>query len=144
MNLIEKSLKIALSAHQGEQDKAGRPYILHPLRVMLKMTNDFERSAALLHDVLEHSKFTPAKLTQEGIPRQVIDAVLCLTDEKTAPYDQYIDRLSKNKIARRVKIADLEDNLDILRLNEITDDHIQYLNKYHRAWHKLNALEHGL
>ena len=67
MKLIKTSLQIALRAYAGKTDKAGREYILHPLRVMAKMNTDLERSAALLHDVIEDSDITPEELLAEGM-----------------------------------------------------------------------------
>ena len=72
MNIIEESLEIALKAHLGQKDKAGRAYILHPLRLMVKMETVEEMAAALLHDVLEDSKFTAEDLLKEGIPPKVV------------------------------------------------------------------------
>lgn len=138
MNLVEKSLKIALIAHEGQRDKAGLPYILHPLRLMQKMHNELEMSSALLHDVLEDSHFTPEKLREEGIPEDVIDVLLYLTKKRNETYEEFIERASNNEIAVKVKKADLEDNINILRLKEVKDKDIERLKKYHVAWNKLN------
>lgn len=140
MNLVEKSLKIALIAHEGQKDKAGSPYILHPLRLMQKMHNELEMAVALLHDVLEDSHVTPEKLKKEGIPEEVIDVLLCLTKKTNETYEEFIERASKNEIAVKVKKADLEDNINILRLKEVKDKDIQRLKKYHIAWNKLNNI----
>jgi len=82
MNIIEKSLEIALKAHFGQKDKAGKTYILHPLRLMSKMKTEEEMSVALLHDVIEDSNFTENDLLQSGIPSSIVNAVLCLTKKE--------------------------------------------------------------
>jgi (p)ppGpp synthase/HD superfamily hydrolase len=79
MKLIETSLQIALQAYAGKTDKAGREYILHPLRVMAKMKTDLEMSAALLHDVIEDSDITAEQLLAESIPAEVVEAVRYLS-----------------------------------------------------------------
>ena len=120
MNLIEIALEIALEAHKGQVDKAGECYILHPLRLMSKMNNDFERAVALLHDVIEDSFYSPEKLQERGIPSEVIEAVLCLTKKNSESYEEFIIRAKTNKLARAVKKVDLEDNINILRLKEVS------------------------
>ncbi|MDD1606636.1 MAG: GTP pyrophosphokinase, partial [Methylococcaceae bacterium] len=121
MTLIEKSLAIALRAHAGAVDKAGRAYILHPLRLMAKMTIDSEMSVALLHDVLEDSDITASELLAEGIPSIVVEAVLCLTKQADENYSDFVLRAKQNALARKVKIADIEDNINVLRLSNLTD-----------------------
>lgn len=140
MNLIEQSLKIALKAHAGQKDKAGSPYVLHPIRMMLKMDSEIGMSAALLHDVLEDSSLKAEDLRKEGIPPEVVEAVLCLTRQENEPYEDFIERAAKNPIARKVKKADLEDNIDLLRLREIRDRDVERLKKYHIAWNRMNSL----
>jgi (p)ppGpp synthase/HD superfamily hydrolase len=137
MNLIEKSLQIALRAYAGKTDKAEREYILHPLRVMAKMTTDLERSAALLHDVLEDSNITAEELLAEGIPAEVVEAVQCLTKKEGEEYQDFVARAKQNKIAARVKIADIEDNIDVLRLAALDDYDLARIRKYHTAWRLL-------
>lgn len=140
MNLIEHSLKIALKAHAGQKDKAGWPYVLHPIRMMLKMDSEIDMSAALLHDVLEDSSLTAEDLRKEGIPSEVVEAVLSLTRQENEPYEDFIERAAKNRIARKVKKADLEDNIDLLRLREIKDRDVERLKKYHIAWNRIKSV----
>lgn len=136
-NLIEKSLEIALSAHSGRTDKAGRPYILHPMRVMQKMTGEEAMAAALLHDVIEDSSLTAEDLTRAGITPAVVDAVVCLTRRSIESYRQFIERVRENRLARVVKIADLEDNIDVLRLEKLGPKDLARVARYHKAWHRL-------
>lgn len=132
-NLIEKSLHIALQAHAGQVDKAAQPYILHPLRVMAKMDTNEEMSVALLHDVIEDSGFSAESLLEAGIPKDIVDAVQCLTKVYGEDYDQFIQRVLANSLAVKVKMADIEDNLDVLRLNTLGDGDLERARKYHSA-----------
>jgi (p)ppGpp synthase/HD superfamily hydrolase len=140
MALIEKSLAFALRAHTGVTDKAGRAYILHPLRIMAKMTTDSEMSAALLHDVIEDSDITAADLLSDGIPGEVVDAVLCLTKREGENYQDFVVRAKQNPIARKVKIADIEDNINVLRITNLTEKDLARIAKYHAAWKFLNDM----
>ena len=141
MDIIETSLQIALNAYKGQKDKAGETYILHPLRIMAKMNSLEEKATALLHDVIEDSDYTSEDLINEGIPSTVVDAVLALTKNDGEDYDQFIDRVLKNKLAAKVKIADIEDNINLLRLGSISDADLQRVTKYHRSWHKLQICD---
>ena len=137
MHLIETSLQIALRAYAGKTDKAGREYILHPLRVMAKMKTDLERSAALLHDVIEDSDITAEQLLAEGIPAQVVEAVRHLSKNEDEDYMDFVRRAKQNPLASKVKIADIEDNIDILRLSALDEHDLARIRKYHSAWHLL-------
>jgi (p)ppGpp synthase/HD superfamily hydrolase len=142
MTLIETALEIALSAYRGKLDKAGKPYILHPLRLMAKMNTDEEMAVALLHDVIEDSDLTADDLAAAGISKPVIMAVECLTHRETESYEDFIERLSPNAMARRVKLADLEDNINVLRLDALGASDLKRVEKYHKAWKKLSAIQH--
>jgi (p)ppGpp synthase/HD superfamily hydrolase len=137
MRLIETSLQIALRAYAGKVDKAGREYILHPLRVMAKMKTELEMSAALLHDVLEDSEITAEELLAEGIPAEVVEAVQHLTKKEEEDYMDFVARAGKNKLAAAVKLADIEDNIDVLRLSALDQADLARVQKYHSAWHFL-------
>ena len=140
MNLIEKSLSIALDAHAGQTDKTGRPYILHPLRIMAKMDADEEMAVALLHDTIEDSDHTAESLLNAGMPSDIVDAVECLTKVYGEDYEQFIERVMKNELAVKVKKADIEDNLNVLRLNKLIDDDLKRVRKYHEAWKRLDEV----
>ena len=137
MQLIEKSLQIALRAYAGKTDKAGREYILHPLRVMAKMKTDLEMSAALLHDVIEDSDITAGQLLAEGIPAEVVEAVQSLSKKEGEEYMDFVARAKQNPLAAKVKVADIEDNIDILRLTALDEYDLARIRKYHSAWHLL-------
>lgn len=138
MDLIEKSLKIALDAYTGKKDKAGKTYILHPLRIMQKMESEELKAVAILHDVIEDSDYTADDLRAEGIPGEVVEAVVSLTRNEGESYSDFIDRASRNALARDVKLADIEDNMDILRLEEIREKDLERLKKYHKAYRALD------
>jgi (p)ppGpp synthase/HD superfamily hydrolase len=139
MATLEKAILIAVEAHQGQTDKAGEPYILHPLRVMLRMSSETERIAGVLHDIVEDSGWTTADLRKEGFSEGVLEAVECLTRREKEDYEVFIGRVQLNPAARKVKIADLEDNMDIMRIREPTGKDWERMKKYHRAWQRLKG-----
>jgi (p)ppGpp synthase/HD superfamily hydrolase len=139
MSLLEKAIAIAVDAHRGQVDKAGQPYILHPLRMMLRLDNEAERIVAVLHDVLEDAKVTAADLRREGFSDEILDALAHVTKRKGENYQEFVARAAKNPIARRVKLADLEDNMDVRRLKRVTERDRKRLSKYLRAWRSLKS-----
>lgn len=133
MNL-DQAILIATKAHQNQVDKAGKPYILHPIRVMIKMKDTISQIVAVLHDVLEDCPdYDEGSLRQEGFSSEIIEALSVLNRDNYPDYQTYICNVAKNPIARIVKIADLEDNINILRLNTITDKDFGRIKKYHWA-----------
>jgi len=143
MTLLEKAIEIALHAHAGQKGKDGSPYILHPLRIMTRMSTDEERMAAVLHDVVEDSDVTLEDLRNAGFPEGVLTAVKLLTHEEGVTYEDYVERLKTHPMARRIKLADLEDNSDIRRLSGIEERDLERLRKYHRAWQILRPSADG-
>lgn len=131
--MIEKALKTALSAHKGQLDKADQPYILHPLRLMMRMSTETEMIVAILHDVLEDSALMPRDLRLKGFSEEVVEAVVLLTRNRNMDYMSFIAELKHNPIARKVKMADLEDNMNLLRLPFIREPDIRRVQKYHQA-----------
>ncbi len=113
---VMRALRIALQAHEGQVDKAGRSYIFHPLKVAESQQTEEATIAALLHDVVEDSSFTLDTLTAAGFSAAVIEAVKLLTHAPDVSYEDYVEAISHNDIARVVKIADLTHNLDDSRL----------------------------
>ena len=138
MNL-QRAIEIALEAHKGALDKGGNPYMLHPLRLMLQMDSEEEMIVAILHDVVEDSeKWSFDKLHKEGFSKKIINSLRSVTKEnENEDYEKFIDRSVKDKIGRKVKIADISDNLDISRLKEVTDKDILRINKYKKSLEKL-------
>ncbi|MEX0684477.1 MAG: hypothetical protein WD267_05660 [Balneolales bacterium] len=106
MGSLEHAITIATKAHAGQIDKAGAPYILQPLRVMLIFTQRDEQITAVLHDVVEDSDWTLDGLRKEGFSEQVIVAVDALTRQPIESYEDFLERASDNAIAKKVKLAD--------------------------------------
>lgn len=132
-DLLECAIGIAVSAHSGQKDKAGLPYILHPLRVMMAVESCEAKIAAVLHDVIEDSSITLSDLATHGFPAFILDAIDCLTHARDECYIDYVARVKINSIASIVKLADLRDNSDIFRLSELNSWDIKRLQKYHKA-----------
>jgi len=130
---LERAIGIACEAHVGQVDKAGEPYILHPLRLMVRMTTEAERITAVLHDVVEDSSFTLEDLIAEGFAHEIVHAVDALSKREGEDYMQFVRRASEDPIARRVKRADLEDNLDLTRIRDLTDHDLERARRYHLA-----------
>ena len=132
--LLEKALVIAIKAHFGQKDRAGQPYILHVIRVMEKCESLDEKIVATLHDLIEDTDWTSDQLLQEGFPQYIVDAVVCLTKGDNEPYDDYINRVKPNPLAVRVKLSDLKDNSNPLRLHTINEQDIERYNRYLKAY----------
>ena len=130
--------RIAVKAHKGQKDKSGEDYVFHPIRVAEKCKSINAKVVALLHDTIDDTDVTVEYLRNEGFPEEIISAVLSVTKQEGESYEDFVHRASENPIGREVKIADLEDNMDILRLKEITDEDVARLRKYLKAWHYLN------
>jgi len=154
MNL-EKAIKIAVEAHTGQVDKGGNPYILHPLRVMLSLNSEDERIVGVLHDVVEDCEgWSWERLKDQGCSDEIIEALQSVSktpeeekqfkkmddpNEKLDHYLEFIKRAKFNKIGRNVKAADIKDNLDISRIDDITESDINRLNRYKAALKLLGA-----
>lgn len=115
---IETALSIAISAHHGQKDKCGDPYILHPLHVMDCVDTEDEKVVAVLHDVVEDTAISLDWLIGKGLNVVQAEALQLLTHEKGVPYKEYIKALSLNKIAKQVKIADLSHNTNPIRVDK--------------------------
>ena len=133
MNL-ERAIQIAVEAHAGATDRGGKAYILHPISVMMRCETDEEKIVAILHDVVEDTDWTFDALRQEGFSETIIEALKTVTKHsEDEDYDEFIQRSLKNEIGRKVKIADLRENLDVTRIGELTDKDLERINKYKRA-----------
>jgi (p)ppGpp synthase/HD superfamily hydrolase len=141
MPTIEDAILLAVGAHRGQVDKAGAPYILHPLRVMNRVEGDLARMAAVLHDVVEDSDTTLDDLRQMGYSERLVHVVDCLTRRDDEPYQNLIERAKSDPVARRVKLADLEDNMDIRRVKALTEKDLARLQRYRAAWDYLHSDE---
>ena len=138
--LLEKALRIAVEAHAGQVDKAGKPYIFHPMRVCCRCFTDEEKVVALLHDTIEDTDITAEYLLSEGFPRSIVDAVLSVSRNEDESYEDFVKRTRLHPLGKAVKLHDLEDNMDISRLEQVTDKDLARLNKYIKAYRYLKEL----
>ena len=109
---LDHAIQIAADAHQGQVDKLGRPYFEHCQRVAASMVDEESRAVAYLHDVVEKGRnWTLDRLKEEGFAPPIIVAVDALTRRPLEEDEALVRRAAANPLARRVKQADLEDNL---------------------------------
>ena len=135
--LKDKAVRIAIEAHAGQTDKGGMPYIGHVMRVMESGQTEDEKIVGVLHDLVEDTDWTFDELEQE-FPKHIVDALRCLTKTSDGEsYDDFIRRIQTNTLAINVKINDIADNMDVRRLETLTDDDIVRLKKYHQAYRSL-------
>ena len=135
--LLNKAIRLASDSHANQVDKNGAPYFGHVSRVMNMGATLDEKICGVLHDVVEYTDWTFVKLEAEGFPNHIIDALKCVTKiNDDEPYDHFIERVMGNKLAVRVKINDLSDNLDVKRYNILGEKELKRLNKYLK-WYKV-------
>ena len=137
---LGRAIELAKQHHKGQTDRTGKPYIEHPLRVMNQMKSEEEKIVAVLHDIVEDTDISLNDLRNEGFSEEVVSAVECLTKQDGENYDSYIERISFNPLAVKIKLADLEDNRDLTRLPQVTDKDLERLEKYDKALEKLTRL----
>ena len=140
ISMLEKAIQLATHAHSNQIDKAGSPYILHPLRLMMKMESENEKIVAVLHDIVEDTPVTLEQLAREGFDTEILNAVDRVTNRPEESYDDFIIRAASNPIGYKVKMADLNDNLDISRIPNPTQKDFQRLSKYRKAIRTLETL----
>ncbi len=136
--MLGTAIAIAATIHETQTDKGGNAYILHPIRIMMRLRTDDEElmSIAILHDVVEDSKgvVTLEFLKEKGFSDRVVTALTLLTHDKDVPYDQYIRRIATNRDATLVKLGDLKDNSDLSRLKGVRAKDFERHEKYIRAY----------
>ncbi len=132
---LAKAISIATAAHEGQFDKGGKPYILHPLHLMTQLMFDTQLAIiAVLHDVVEDSSYSFDELVVDGFSDRALAALILLTHDENEDYlRDYIPKICTNYDAIRVKRKDLEHNSDITRLKELGDKDLERLKKYHTA-----------
>ena len=130
MGTIEKAIELAAREHAGDTDKAGEPYVFHPLRLMFSVSKPFEKMAAVLHDVVEDTQISLVDLNSMGFPQEVIDAVEALTKRDGEGRMEAAKRAAENKIALVVKLADVTDNMDLNRIDDPTEKDFDRLKEY--------------
>ena len=161
MNL-QRAIEIAVEAHTGQVDKAGNLYVLHPLRVMMSLDTEDEKIVGVLHDVVEDCLFkgwTWDRLRSEGFSEKIIDALQSVSktpeeevefsrlketgseDAVRQHYFAFVRRAAANEIGRKVKAADIKDNLDIWRIKTLSNEDMIRLRRYEEALNILGNSE---
>lgn len=141
--MLSEAIEIARKEFEHKTDKAGKPYANHLWRVKEKVQEEYLYSnyeletVAVLHDLLEDCPEWNEERLSCLFPKSVVDSVICLTHKKNEPYSDYIDRVLTNDMVKMVKKADLEDNMDITRLPNLTEKDFKRLKKYHSAYKKI-------
>jgi len=134
--MLDQAIEIAIKAHKGQKDKGGKPYILHPLRIAMRLRTEDEElmCIAILHDTIEDSDLKLEDLVAAGFSNRVVRAVDCLTKIEGEPYETFIKRCGMNEDARKVKLEDLRDNSDITRLKGLSRIDFDRMEKYQKAY----------
>jgi (p)ppGpp synthase/HD superfamily hydrolase len=132
MSTLEKAIEIAARAHTGQVQKNGLPYILHPLRIMFQVDLLEDKMVAVLHDVVEDTDVTLDDLRQAGFSEEVVEGVRLMTRVDGQDYGEYIEAIKANPIARNVKLADMRNNIDLLRIPELNNNDLKRSRKYHK------------
>jgi (p)ppGpp synthase/HD superfamily hydrolase len=128
---LAHAIDIAKEAHRDQLDKAGEPYILHPMRVVKNMGSEDEKIVAILHDVVEKNPtWTLSRLADEGFSEKVIEGADAMTRRAGESYEDFVRCAGTNPIARAVKLADLQDNLYMAQIAGLDKEHTE---KYRRA-----------
>ena len=156
MSTLQRAISVAVEAHEGQVDKGGNPYILHPMRVMMSLRTVEEMIVGVLHDVVEDCSdrgFGWERLEEEGFSPVVLDALKSVTktpeeeshfktlsgEDRITAYLRFVDRAKSNPIGRRVKRADIYDNLNVTRIDKLTEKDLARLNQYKVALQHLDA-----
>jgi len=133
MATLEKALEIAAKAHAGQVDKGGQPYILHPIRVMLRVSSIPAKITAILHDVVEDSDITIADLRQEGFAESILEAIEALTKRQGEDRLSAARRAAQNSLACEVKLADTAENMDLSRIPHPTAQDYARMQEYEQV-----------
>ena len=133
MATLEQAISLAAKQHEGQVDKANAPYILHPLRVMLNVPTIQHKIVAVLHDILEDTETTIEDLYQFGFQEHIIDAIVALTKKQGETRLEAAQRARQNPIARVVKLADINDNMDLSRIQSPTVKDFERLKEYQQV-----------
>jgi (p)ppGpp synthase/HD superfamily hydrolase len=141
VSTLERAIAIAAEAHTQQTDKAGAPYILHPLRVMLNVTGNDAQIVAVLHDVVEDCEgWTFERLRDEGFSEDVLRGLASVTKQDGETYDAFVKRAAGNPLGRAVKIADMRDNCDLSRISHPSEVDRARIAKYQQALSSLGEL----
>lgn len=141
LRMIEDAIELATRLHKGQTDKYHLPYIMHVFGVAARCRTIEEKIVAFLHDTVEDGHITFDELRERGYTERVLAAVDCLTRRRGESYGDFVDRIAPNSLARAVKLADLEDNMDVRRSNRsMKPKDVERFEKYRLAWQKLAVL----
>jgi len=140
--MLSKAIQIAVNAHQGQYDKGGTAYILHPLKVMhyLKSDDSELQCIAVLHDVIEDTHVTFLDLEKQNMSQRVINGVRCITKQRGETFEEYKAKVLSNKDSSKVKLCDLRHNSDIRRLKGVTAKDIERVEKYHKFYLEIKSM----
>ena len=141
--MLDRAIAITATAFEGKLDKGCAPYILHCLTVMYGVREHGSKSmqAAVMHDLIEDTKWTLEDLKKEGFDEEVILIVERLTHLSTDSYDSYLDKIAVCPKSRAIKMKDLDHNSQIHRMKGLRDKDFERLAKYHRAYSFLKGIE---
>lgn len=132
---MKEVIDLVIKMHEGQVDKLGKPYIDHLFRVGFRGKSVSEMKVGILHDIIEDTDMTLSELKRTGLlSNEELDAIDHLTRKEGETYFDYINRVSKNELAIRVKLNDLKDNLDLTRFDEVKEEHLSLLNRYLKAY----------
>lgn len=134
---LQFALELAIQKHKNQKDKSGKPYILHPLHVMETVKSDDAKIVAVLHDIIEDTDVTEEDLLNAGLSKHIVDAIVILTRSRDEDYMDYVKNLSSNPLAKEVKLADLQHNMDLRRLSTLKESDLDRNRKYQIAYHYL-------
>ncbi|MDF1482018.1 HD domain-containing protein [Extensimonas sp. H3M7-6] len=140
---IDDAMEIAVQAYSGKKDKAGKPYILHALRVMLNLEESGDEElmvAGLLHDVIEDTEIDEVQLLEFGLSDRTVELIKAVSRKRHETYEEFIERIAQNRSAARIKIADIKDNINLLRMSTIDEATIRRTRKYMAAWLRLKEV----
>ena len=129
----KRALKLCFEAHKDQIDKSGMPYVFHPFHLAEQMKDENTTIVALLHDVIEDTDYTFDDLKTFGFDDVIIDALKLMTHDESVPYMEYVMAIKTNPIARAVKLADLQHNSDLSRLDVIDEKALKRKDKYMEA-----------
>lgn len=132
--LLNKVKDFSRKAHEGQFDKGGNPYYLHPEFVASLGINEDEKIVGYLHDIVEDTEYTFKDLINLGINDECLQALKLLTHNKSESYEEYIKKIKSNELARKVKLNDLINNMDLSRINEVTTKDLKRIEKYKKYY----------
>jgi (p)ppGpp synthase/HD superfamily hydrolase len=132
--MLQVAINFAKEKHKFQLDKADEPYINHLMWVMDDMDSNVEKIVAILHDIVEDTDVEFEDLIKLGFSDEIVEAIKAITKAKGQDYDEYLEQVKKNDIARKVKLSDLYHNMDLRRLKEITELDLKRKEKYEKAF----------